>query len=60
MILCAPSSMDLSFIAPAPTSSADLPENIWLDIFGYLSLEEKFRAAAYVQVYFIAPVPARA
>jgi len=52
--------MDLSFIAPAPTSSADLPENIWLDIFGYLSLEEKFRAAAYVQVYFIAPVPARA
>ncbi|KAF8939721.1 hypothetical protein BGZ58_008910 [Dissophora ornata] len=26
-------------------SLTDMPENIWLDIFSYLSLEEKFRAA---------------
>jgi len=27
------------------TSLPEMPENIWLDVFGYLSLEEKFRVA---------------
>ncbi|KAG0046592.1 hypothetical protein BGZ83_008251 [Gryganskiella cystojenkinii] len=34
-----------------PTTWADLPENIWLDIFSYLSLDQKFRAAATCHVW---------
>ncbi|KAI1318654.1 hypothetical protein EDD11_006155 [Mortierella claussenii] len=41
--------MDIDIIAPShlqcSVALADMPENIWLDIFSYLSLEEKFKAA---------------
>ncbi|KAF9437032.1 hypothetical protein BGZ76_002195 [Entomortierella beljakovae] len=41
--------MDVDIMAPTSTQSrlsmANMPENIWLDIFSYLSLEEKFKSA---------------
>ncbi|CAO3563300.1 unnamed protein product [Mortierella alpina] len=40
--------MDIDFVlthSKSKAASVDMPENIWLDIFGYLSLQEKFKAA---------------
>ncbi|KAF8937597.1 hypothetical protein BGZ47_008947 [Haplosporangium gracile] len=40
------SSMDMDIVASVPVVAKpmpDVPENIWLDIFGYLTLEEKFK-----------------
>ncbi|KAG0207285.1 hypothetical protein BGX28_001442 [Mortierella sp. GBA30] len=42
------SRMDINFVlSPFQSKPAlvDMPENIWLDIFGYLNLQEKFKAA---------------
>ncbi|KAG0374842.1 hypothetical protein BGX24_009851, partial [Mortierella sp. AD032] len=41
-------SMDIDILPRSFRSTIsliDMPENIWLDIFSYLSLEEKFKAA---------------
>jgi len=41
-------SMDIDIVPRSfrrPLALIDMPENIWLDIFSYLSLEEKFKAA---------------
>ena len=41
-------SMDIDILPRSfrsPLSLIDMPENIWLDIFSYLSLKEKFTTA---------------
>jgi hypothetical protein len=48
MNFCLVNSMDIDIIPRSFRSSLsliDIPENIWLDIFNYLSLKEKFTAA---------------
>ncbi|KAG0212151.1 hypothetical protein BGX33_003844 [Mortierella sp. NVP41] len=42
------SRMDMDIVASVPVVAKpmpDVPENIWLDIFGYLTLEEKFKVS---------------
>lgn len=42
--------MDADIAAPTLVAKPGvpiMPENIWLDIFSYLSLEEKFRVSRY-------------
>lgn len=48
MTFCLANSMDIDIIPRSfrsPLFLIDIPENIWLDIFSYLSLKEKFTTA---------------